>query len=454
MKPTQQPPHLGRVTNDDGMATHPHHHHSFCSPHQNHFLDVAEVYEQQAHVSEPEVTGAKVTTCSSLAKSGPSSISRARKQKISLQLKCDFEGCTHRGTFSREWERQRHIRSKHPRADAGSFVCRAEGCFDKQLPRAFTRPDKLTSHIKAVHTRDTVFTSCPVDPCDFGRCTLETLGVHLARAHGQFYQRGSQVLNASTCKVRKCPLWRCGKHLKARDLPGHVAGHAKDEVLAVILELEHEGLVVLSASGSSQQGHTYTGLTIAVQCPVCNTMSDDIDQFITHLWSRHVFLAGTGGADHFVAWRSTLIETAPSWQRSRLEAIMPWTISQKSLYYPKSEVDTIQCPSCSLPFSFPSGRGGIAWESYRAAQNAVSAHLLSPRLLRPEAEVIAELYPHRMQILRLYPEFASHPVFADLDKPQKNALSSSQERSQLADAEIMEGVQTHGHAMAGFNTPF
>jgi uncharacterized C2H2 Zn-finger protein len=440
-QPTQQPLHLGRATNDDGMAIHPHHHLSFCSPHHNHFLDAAEVYEQQAHVSEPEVTGAKITTCPSLAKSGPSSIPRARKQKASLQLKCDFEGCTHRGTFSRESDLRRHTRSKHPRADAGSFVCRAEGCFNRQLPWTFTRSDKLTSHIKAVHTRDTVFTACPVSRCDFGRCTLETLGVHLVRGH---LHGGSEVLNASTCKVRKCPLWHCDKHLKARDLPGHVTGHAKYDVLAAIPELEHEGLVVLSTSVSSQQGHTYTGLTIAVQCPMCNTMSDDIDQFITHLWSRHVFLAGSGGADHFVAWRSTLIENAPSWQRSGLEAILPWTDCKSDWYLPKSGVNTIQCPSCSLPFSF---RGNHQ-------RNAAMAHLFSPHLLRPEAEGIAELYPHRMQILRLYPEFVSHPVFADFDKTQKDALSSSQERSQLADAEIMEGVKTHGHAMADLNTPF
>jgi hypothetical protein len=150
-------------------------------------------------------------------------------------------------------------------------------------------------------------------------------------------------------------------------------------------------------------------------------MSGDIDQFITHLWSRHVFLAGSGGGDHFVAWRSTLIETAQRWQHSSIEAILPWIDCTSNMYYPKSGVDTIQCPSCSLSFRFPSGRGA----SYQAARDAVSAHLLSPRLLRPEAEVIAELYPHRMEILRLYPEFVSHPVFADFDEPQYGFASSS-----------------------------
>lgn len=414
---------------------------SFRSPNHIDHPGAAEASERQAYASAVAVASSE--TCSPLAKSVTTPNTSIRQRKKSQQLKCEFQDCTHEGTFPRKWELERHIKARHS-VGSGSFVCRAEGCFDKQVPRAFTRPDKLTSHIKAVHTRDTVFTACPVSRCDFGRCTLETLGVHLARAHDKHHHKGSEVLNASTCKVRKCPLWRCGKHLKARDLPGHVTGHAKDDVLAAIPELEHEGLVVLSTSVSSQQGHTYTGLTIAVQCPVCNTMSDDIDQFVTHLWSRHVFLAGTGGADHFVAWKSTLIETAPGWQRSGLEAILPWTDCKSHWYCPKPGMNTIQCPSCSLPFN----SGG------NPQRNAAMAHLFSTLLLRPEAEVIAELYPHRMQILRLYPEFVSHLVFADLDKPQKNALSSSQERSQLADAEIMEGVQTHGHVMAGVNTPF
>jgi hypothetical protein len=255
------------------------HNHSYCSPHQTDYLDAAESLEQQVHVSEE--TDASIVHGLPTPKIGLLSIPRARKQKKSLQLKCDFEGCTHQGTFPRKWELARHIGTKHSVGSA-SFVCRAEGCFDKQLPRTFTRPDKLTSHIKAVHTRDTVFTSCPVDRCDFGRCTLETLGVHLARAHNQFIHEGSEVLNATTCKVRKCPLWRCGKHLKARDLPGHVAEqHAKDEVLAEASKLESEGFVVLSPLESSQSVHT---LNITVQCPVCNITSDDVDGFIAHFW--------------------------------------------------------------------------------------------------------------------------------------------------------------------------
>ena len=46
--------------------------------------------------------------------------------------------------------------------------------------------------------------------------------------------------------------------------------------------------------------------------------------------------------------------------------------------------------------------------------HSVATHHLS--LLRSEAEVIHELRPYRMQILWLYPEFVTHPIFADLEQ--------------------------------------
>jgi hypothetical protein len=47
--------------------------------------------------------------------------------------------------------------------------------------------------------------------------------------------------------------------------------------------------------------------------------------------------------------------------------------------------------------------------------------------LRPEVEVVAELHPFRMTILRLWPDFVNHPVFADFDQlPQQSTSASSE----------------------------
>jgi hypothetical protein len=389
------------VINNDGMAVLPPN--SFRSPNQIDYRVAAEASEQQLDVSE--VSGARVATCPTPSKGGPSSTIRARKHTESLQLKCDFEGCTHQGTFPRDWELTRH-KAKH-NVGPGSFVCRAEGCFNKQMPWTFTRSDKLTSHIKAVHTRDTVFAACPIINCNLGRCNLETLGVHIERKHKN-WPEGRAVLNASTCKVRKCPLWRCGKSLTARELPGHVSEHAKDEVMEAISNLKSEGLNAAAISGSS-------GMIITVSCPICDATSDDIGGFIAHLWTSHLFLAGSDGVDHFAAWKSTLTENTLSPEHAKIASLLPWTAFEGHLRFGCRQ-KMFRCSSCLLHcLRGDEGRRDLS-ESQRAARNAVSILHLS--LLRPEAEVIAELHPHRMQILRLYPEFVSHPVFADFDPPQ------------------------------------
>lgn len=322
------------------------------------------------------------------------------------------------------------MKAKH-RTGAGLFRCRATGCYNKQLPWTFSRSDKLTAHIKAMHTRDTVFTACPVGGCGFGPHDLETLGVHIERAH-KSCKEGRAVLNASTCKVRKCPLWRCGKHVTARKLLSHVAGHVGNEVLAATSKLESEGLVVLPSSDSSQPDHE---LVITVQCPVCNTMSNDVDDFITHFWTSHLFLPGSGGAEHFVAWKEFLMDLVWHKYRDMIKDGLPW-IRLDSFEGYIGIHEGVECPSCGLVIH--------NWDR-EAVRNEVSAHHLS--LLRPEAEVKAELRPYRMQILRLYPEFVSHPVFADFDQPQDGITSSSQEPSDFDGTGLMESVDNHRLAM-------
>jgi hypothetical protein len=429
--------------------------HSFRSPNRIGQHDATEVFEQQSHASA--VTGVDPTTCPPPLKQGLLSTSRRPRCKKSQQLDCVFENCTHKGTFSGSYELERHVRVKH-HDGTKKFVCNAERCFNKQLrqPWTFTRSDKLTAHIKATHTRDTIFAACPVTGCAFGRCTLETLGVHITRVHDKRgvslryvkdVEEGRAFLNASSCKVRKCPLWRCGKHVKAPELLGHITKHARDDVLAAIPELKHEGLIVIPALSSSQQGLAQYGLAITVLCPVCNTMSDDVDSFIAHLWNRHLFLAGSDGSDHFIAWRSTLNNRLHKGSQDRISLLLPWNNLSYFDDYPSGE-KTVQCPWCSFTFSSLHSQT----QYRRAARIAASAHHLS--LLRPEAEVVAELYPYRMQILRLYSEFVSHPVFADFDQPQAGTASSSQEPRQFDGAGIMKGIENHGQATTDFNPSF
>lgn len=322
------------------------------SPHQTYSSIVSEASGQQTIVSAN--TGISSATCLSLAKDSPILTSRAKNYQKAHQFKCGFKDCTHEGTFPRNWELQRHIQTKHLRASAGSFVCHAEGCFNKQRRWTFTRSDKLTAHIKANHTRNALFTSCPVNGCDFGKSTLETLGIHLQRAHNACGQ-GRGVLNASTCKVRKCPLWRCGKYVRAVKLMEHIAEHAKDEVLTATSRLDIEGLLVTYARGHAPAGHAQLGLVITVPCPICHIMSDDMDHFITHFWNHHLFRARSGGADHFKAWKSALSDHASPPIDGGIKHLLPWTNVQNCQWFRKG-TKVITCPFCLLSFSDFVGR--------------------------------------------------------------------------------------------------
>jgi hypothetical protein len=270
--------------------------------------------------------------------------------------------------------------------------------------------------------------------------------VHITRVHekrARWYakeevEEGRAFLNASSCKARKCPLWRCGKHVKAPELLGHITKHAKDDVLAAIPELEHEGLIVHHDSD--------LGLIITVSCPICNTKSDGVDHFITHLWTSHLFLVGSGGADHFRTWKSALAKVTTKTYHDSIKGLLPWAVLK---VWFGDQTTSIQCSSCLLSFSGLS-EGYRQTETQKAVKNAALTHHLS--LLRPEAEVKAELYPYRMQILRLYPEFVSHPVFADFDQPKDGIASSSQEPSQSGGTVFTEGVENHGQAMIDFGT--
>ena len=47
--------------------------------------------------------------------------------------------------------------------------------------------------------------------------------------------------------------------------------------------------------------------------------------------------------------------------------------------------------------------------------------------MRPTEQIIEDLYPFRMQILRLYPDFVTHPIFADFDMTAKNGTTEAVE---------------------------
>jgi hypothetical protein len=324
---------------------------------------------------------------------------RGRRQLLDKQNKSTCFDCEDNVTFSRKSDFERHRRLKHSHEDQQHFVCSAQGCFRGEVPWSFARSDKLTSHIKTTHNLNTIFDQCPIQYCSFGPCTLEVLGVHTRPAHWD-YEAGRAVLNATSCKALRCPLWHCGKHFEAKKLLQHITSHAKEELEAADPSLQFIGLLVQSAPGYD--------VTIQVICPVCRTASASMEQFIRHLSTVHLCTPQSGGSEHFEKWKAYLTQNLDKYfSPGRVNKLMPWSSLDIRTLSTKRD---FRCPSCQFSVAGVEKYGS----DQPAKERAIIEHHLS--FLCPEAEVVKELYPHRMQILRLWPEFVTHPVFADFDQ--------------------------------------
>jgi hypothetical protein len=325
--------------------------------------------------------------------------SRAAKSKTQVDLACSVPGCKHEGVFTRQYELDRHVTTKH--SDHKPYHCGAINCFNKTLPWTFSRSDKLADHIRAKHHREVLFADCPADSCNIGPRTLEALAVHIRIAHPALQGEARAILSVALGKKRKCPWWQCAKQISSDAFMAHLGSHDPDEILAAQSSLYFESLA-LTNGAANVAGQGRQRPAIEVVCPVCQTGSPSFEQFIEHLWTRHLFLDSTNGIDHFLQWKGILSHHVRQTSRANIIALLPWTVLTTREHYRDGQ--PFSCPRCAF-FVNP------------YAARLVSAHHLT--LLRPQEEIVSELFPVRFQILRLYPEFASHPVFNDLGSLQK-----------------------------------
>jgi hypothetical protein len=327
---------------------------------------------------------------------GTGVISRAPQREQNYRkakLVCEHPGCKHEGVFTRQYELDRNVETKH--GHYKPYHCGAINCFNKTLPWTFSRSDKLADHIRAKHHREVLFADCPADSCNIGPRTLEALAVHIRIAHPALQDEARAILSVALGKKRKCPWWQCAKHIPSDALMTHLESHDPDEIRAAQSSLYLEGLAltngVVEVTGQGQWP------TIEVVCPVCQTSSPNFEHFARHLWMSHLFLDPANGIDHFFQWKAALKHQVRQTRRADVTGMLPWTVLMTKEHH--KETKQFGCPRCAFVANAYSDR-------------LVFDHHLT--MLRPQEEVIAELFPVRFQILRLYPEFASHPVFNDL----------------------------------------
>ena len=139
-------------------------------------------------------------------------------------------------------------------------------------------------------------------------------------------------------------------------------------------------------------------IKLVLQCPVCQELCDTHEDFEHHLWALHLFHQADANLEHYLSWKDKLVSSQD--RRRHFSAAFPW---DHYAHYLNRRVKSLQCDHCSFNTNIDhTGYYGLL----------ETAH---PTFLRPTEEVIAELHPYRWQILRLYPDFHSHPIFHDFD---------------------------------------
>lgn len=237
---------------------------------------------------------------------------------------------------------------------------------------------------------------------------LWKLWVYIHRSHHAL-EECRAVLNATPCKTRRCPLWRCGKHSTANQLMAHIQTHASNDLEAAKSALETEDFLIEST--------TQNGIAVHVICPVCHAVSADTIHFMQHLTTDHLQTSNSGGYVHFEKWKAYWNQKTPKLDAAEIKNLLPW--SHINGFSTPRRVSEYRCPCCSFSVA---DIGGFHWAHGQEDKRAlIREHHRS--FLRPEAEVVAELYPHRMAILRLLPEFVTHPVFADFDQFSQQSTS-------------------------------
>lgn len=312
---------------------------------------------------------------------------RTVRNRTTIVLECYFPGCNHEGHFARKYELRRHMNSKH--GGVHSFTCGAVGCFKRGNTRwKFPRLDKLTDHIRAMHLPNTPFAGCPVHDCRFGPHYLDVLSAHIQRAHPRCQLEARAIVTATNAKRRRCPLSGCNNKLLSLDsFLIHLGGHDTEDVRSASSNACFEGLAFEFFTASEIRDAAITSFNISVVCPACSNMSPTFEAFQTHLWSNHLFLDPLQGVEHFFAWRGALTQA-----RGSSFVILPW---EKGVM---GKGEDVHCTQCMYSVS--------------ALHGGPTQH---PGLIKSTEQIILELGPFRMQILRLYPDFLTHPIFGDCD---------------------------------------
>lgn len=290
-------------------------------------------------------------------------LNSSRKSRDSSALQCDFPGCHSRATFKRKYELQRHMK-KHERKE--TYPCPAIDCDRKGL-RSFYRADKLVHHLGTGHGDNDSYL-CPLAGCLTHPMSFDEIKLH-ARNHYGRCNPVVETLQRIPGSQRQCMLKNCLKRLNILKMQSHLLDHTMNERL--------EETAVIQQMG-------YDAKTVKVICPLCELLLHNHGEFAVHLRSVHL----TTDSAHLAKFQESVANIIHKIWRDVIW--YPWEVR-----YDCDTVKSMVCPTCGQP------------ASTRRPVDRIDHHL---QLLPDQNEV----RPYRWDILRLCPNFGTHPVFDDV----------------------------------------
>ena len=319
------------------------------------------------------------------------------QQPSNLRSACPVMDCDL--TFSRKSDLDRHVNCCHRRDFP--YTCPEIGCFKGPSPTRFARSDKLTDHMKAMHSHNkSRFLCTSIDGCQRQLpMTLEELAAHIKLDHlaRQYDSRGrndrndldlhfARSMTNATGKMR-CLLWSCGTFLALSGYVQHICQHSDVELESMAASLHAAGYAIKEAcpDAAVPVSPDDRRLTVKIQCPIlgCQTTCAGHPEFAHHLVFGHLAKQDEAAQDHLLRWYEA-IKTDGKKELS----CFPWQLRDSGH----------RCPVCSFRKS-----------AVYANSNSGFEHVA--RMFRSDEDVLPELEPHRIELLRLCPELYRHPLY-------------------------------------------
>ncbi|OCL15100.1 hypothetical protein AOQ84DRAFT_136847 [Glonium stellatum] len=302
-------------------------------------------------------------------------ISRQRKPRDGSALECGFPGCHSRATFERKYELQRHMK-KHERQV--TYPCPAIDC-DRIGLRSFYRMDKPVHHLRTGHGNNDSY-RCPLEECSVGPMPIEGIALH-TRDHRYTSNRMLRVFQRIPRDKRQCMLKGCSKQLSIWNMQSHLTSRTINHRMKETSVIQRMG---------------YDAETGKIICPLCKALLCNHDRFITHLEYDH-FIADPA---HFSKFKESTNDMPLPGPRYSWKSWMPHSYL------------TVLGSNWTMVGSNWTGLQGRTCPTYRqpASSGDRPGHVDHHLQLRADLDV----RPYRWDILRLWPEFDSHPVFNDI----------------------------------------